>query len=235
MPSLKELSVRPETTGQEPDVATQLPSFDKRRIWIAPLVSSHSAIILTATKLYLVPGLTPPPADHVSAVMNGAEPGSRFGQMMTVVTLGAVRSVTHDLLENRVHIDSRAGSGSTGEWTSRVTISFTEAEPADALFAKLWRRLGDEFKLRPDRPPNSKAVQLPFVALFGILISTAVLGFAANSAADLGRATPSLLSPLRSIDWRWIAVFGGIAAAIVQVWLYRRLTRPPVRLELIKA
>ena len=197
-------------------------------------MTSHSAVVLTATKLYVVPGSTPPPVDIVSAVTNGADPGERFGSMVTVVNLGAVRTVTHDLLANCITLEATAGSGMMEAWTSRATITFSEAEPADALFAKLWRRLGDDFKLRPDRPPLSKAVQAPLAVLAGILVATGALASAANAAADYGPASAGWLAPFKSIDWRFIATLGGIAAALVQVWLYRRLTRPPVRLELVK-
>lgn len=217
-----------------PDVATMPPGFVKRRIWVAPEVTSHAAIVLSATKLTLVPGTQPPRPELVDAVRAGAEPGEAFGPLVTVVHLGAVRSVAHDLIDNTVQLDAAAGTGTTGAWTSRATVTFAAAEPADALFSKLWRRLGDDYKLRPDRPPAALAVRAPLAALAGILLATGLVAFGANAAADYGPAAPGWLAPLNGLDWRLVATLGGIAAAIVQVGLYRRLTRPPVRLELIK-
>jgi hypothetical protein len=235
MPALIEDPRAPaESALPGPDVATIPPGFTKRRVWVAPEVTSHAAVVLTATKLFLVPGHHPPRPEVVGAVRTGSDPAEVFGPLVTVVQLGAVRGVAHDLIENTVALDAAAGSGTTGAWTSRATVTFASAEPADALFAKLWRRLGDEFKLRPDRPPASLAVQAPLAALAGILLATALLAFGANAAADYGPATPGWLAPLRGIDWRLVATLGGIAAAVVQVWMYRRLTRPPVRLELVK-
>jgi hypothetical protein len=113
-----------------------------------------------------------------------------------------------------------------------VTVVFGQAEAADAAFARLWRRLGDDFKLRPDRPPREVLVRAPLAVLAGILVATGLLSFGANAAADVGSS--GWYSFLRGMDWRVIAVLGGAAAAFVQVWLYRRLTQPPSRLDLVK-
>jgi hypothetical protein len=236
MPGLKDLkaSFDSEVTPRAGD-ATQPPGFAKRRIWTSPELTTHAAAVLTPARLYLVPGISPPPADSVRAVEAGADPAEAFGSLVTIVNLGSVRSVTHDLLANTVHLDALAGSGMTGTWTSRATLAFAKAEAADALFTKLWRRLGDDYKLRPDRPPLSQTVQSPLAVLAGILIATALLVIAANAAADHGPAAPSWLAPFGTLSWQAIAVAGGIAAAVVQVGMYRRLTRPPQRLELVKS
>jgi hypothetical protein len=236
MPALKDLkaSYDSEVTPRAGDV-TQPPGFAKRRIWTAPELVSHAAAVLTQARLYLVPGNAPPPAESVRAVETGADPAEAFGALVTVINLGSVRTVTHDLLANTVHLDALAGSGMTGTWTSRATLAFASAEPADALFTKLWRRLGDAYKLRPDRPPTSQAVQAPLAVLAGVLIATALLVIAANAAADAGPTTPAWLVPFGRLSWQVVAVAGGIAAAFVQIWMYRRLTRPPQRLELVKS
>lgn len=231
MQALKEIL---ESPPQGAEFQTLPPGFAKRRIWAAPEVTSHAAVVMTATKLYLIPGNSPPSADLLAAVQNGADPSDVFGALVTIVNLGAVLNVKHDLIANTVHLDAAAGSGVTGAWTSRATIVFATAESADALYAKLWRRLGDEFKLRPDRMSKAQATSTPLTVLAGILIATALLALASNAAADYGPMTPTWLSPFKMIDWRVITVLGGVFAAIVQVWMYRRLTQPPSLLELVK-
>jgi hypothetical protein len=231
MPALKETS---ESAVQAPMDQTLPPGFAKRRVWVAPQITTHSAVILTPIRLYLAPGTTPPPADIVAAVTAGSDPAAVFGPLVTTIHLGAVRSVTHDLLTNTVNIDSDMSGGNTGSWTSRASIAFSEAEQADAMFTKLWRRLGDEFKIRPDHPPLMHMAQLPLTVLLGIFLATAMLALLTNAAADFGASAPGWMQALQTTNWQTIAVCGGMAAAIVQVWLYRRLTRPPVRLELAK-
>lgn len=234
MPALNEYSESLGLMAVKTSDTTLQPGFAKRRLWQAPEVTSHAAIVLTPARLYLVPGSTPPPPESIKAVENGTDPSEAFGSLVTVVTLSSVKSVIHDLLTNTVHLEITAGTGTTGMWTSRVKVAFSSAETADALFTKLWRRLGDEFKLRPDRLPPKQAVQAPLTALTGILFATAFLVWGSNAAADLGPAAVWWLQPLARLDWRICAVAGGIAAAIVQLWLYRQLTQPPVRLELLK-
>lgn len=231
MPALKE---NVESAVHAPIDQTLPPGFAKRRVWVAPHITSHSAVILTPIRLYLAPGSTPPPADIIASVTAGSDPANVFGPLITTINLGAVRSVTHDLLTNTVNIDSDMSGGNTGSWTSRASVAFSDAEQADALFTKLWRRLGDEFKIRPDHPPLMQMAQLPLTVLLGILIATGILAFATNAAADFGANAPGWMKALQVTNWQTIAVCGGIAAAVVQVWLYRRLTRPPVRLELAK-
>lgn len=231
MPALKETA---DSAVQAPIDQTLPPGFAKRRVWVAPQITSHAAVILTPIRIYLAPGNSPPPADLVAAVTAGSDPAQVFGPLITTINLGAVRTVTHDLLTNTVNIDSDMSGGNTGSWTSRASIAFADAEQADALFTKLWRRLGDEFKIRPDHPPLMQMAQLPLTVLLGIFFATAILALATNAAADFGANAPGWMKALQVTNWRMIAVCGGIAAAIVQVWLYRRLTRPPVRLELAK-
>jgi hypothetical protein len=234
MPALNDFSESLGLVAVKTSDTTLQPGFAKRRLWQAPEVTTHAAIVLTPARLYLVPGSTPPPAESMRAVESGADPSDAFGSLVTVVNLSTVKSVIHDLLTNTVHLEISAGTGTTGLWTSRATVGFSSAEAADALFTKLWRRLGDEFKLRPDRLPPQQAVQAPLAVLTAILFATAFLVWGSNAAADMGPAAVWWLQPLVRLDWRICAVAGGIAAAIVQLWLYRRLTQPPVRLELLK-
>src|SRR5436190_21041536 len=111
MPALKETS---DSAVQAPIDQTLPPGFAKRRVWVAPHITSHAAVILTPIRLYLAPGNSPPPADLVAAVTAGSNPDQAFGPLITTINLGAVRSVTHDLLTNTVNIDFDARSGNTG-------------------------------------------------------------------------------------------------------------------------
>ena len=43
------------------------------------------------------------------------------------------------------------------------------------------------------------------------------------------------LAPFAKANWRWVCGFGGVVLAVLQVWLYRRLTKPPKRLELARS
>ncbi|MFO0937947.1 MAG: hypothetical protein U0798_15705 [Gemmataceae bacterium] len=233
MPSFKESELSDVTTGN-PDAQARLHSSSRRRVWVAPHVTSHAAIILTGNTLYLVSGTTPPSPEIVQAIHNGADPVDYFGQMVIVVSLSSIRLVSHDLLTNSIHLETQAGSGSTGVWSSRSTIVFTNSESADSLFAKLWRRLGTQFKLRQDRPSMAQWIPTPLAAVAGIILTTLVLILLVNYLSDLGTSLPSGLAFVKSIQWRWIAVTGGTLAAVVQVWIYRRATQPPVRLELVE-
>jgi hypothetical protein len=59
---------------------------------------------------------------------------------------------------------------------------------------------------------------------------------AAEGVVPVGPPPRSVLErALGWMDWRGVCALGGIAAAATQVWLYRRLTRPPVALELTRA
>ena len=55
---------------------------------------------------------------------------------------------------------------------------------------------------------------------------------AAGLPTSSGPHSP-LEAALAWLDWRAVCGLGGIAAAVIQVWLYRRLTQPPVSLELL--
>jgi hypothetical protein len=93
----------------------------------------------------------------------------------------------------------------------------------------------------------------PLAILGIVLVATAILamalsihdelgaGHAAASVTVPGDDRPVLVSKATLgtlagwLDWRVVCGAGGVAAAAVQVWLYRRLTTPPVSLELARA
>lgn len=210
-----------------------LPTFNKHRVWSFPEIQSHAVVVLTASKMYIVPGNAAPPEDKVRQLENGADPVDLFGSFVTIVKLEFVKKVVHELLTNEVQLEMNVSSQS-GAWISRVDLKFKESDSADAMFTKIWRRLGDQFVVRPDRPTTAKAIQAPLFGLGVVLVLTAMFVWMANAAADFGTNVPVLLSPFKNIDWKVIAIFGGILAALMQVWLYRSWTTPPNKLELIR-
>jgi hypothetical protein len=193
---------------------TTLPA-PSRRVWRAPEVRSHSLVVLTPTRLYL----SPPGAD--------AEPGDVLGLPATAVELAAVRRVVHDLTADTLRVEYAAGR------SAEAVIAFATPEAADDGFAGLMRRLGPAFELAPPKPDGWAAARGPVAAMLGILAATLALALAASAADDFPAVTAAG-QLLQAMDWRVVCGLGGAALAVVQARLYRRLTRPPARLELVR-
>jgi hypothetical protein len=204
------------------------PGSLRRRVWAAPAVRSHSLLVLTATRLYLMPLSDPPQPETIAAIENGADPEEALGPLVTTVELNAVQRLTHHLPSNTLTLEYRAIG------IARVTMIFAVAEEADAAFAKLWRRLGDGFALTPHQPDAWTASRAPVAILVGLFTAIAALALTVSAADDFAAHSSPLMGLLRSLDWRVVCGIGGAALAVVQVWLYRRFTRPPVQLELIR-
>ncbi len=164
-----------------------------------------------------------------------------------MIDLVTIRKLSLDLLTNSLTLDY-AGSG-IGK--SRLRLTFATPETADACFSKIWRRLGEGYQLAPYKPDAWRSVRAPLALLGLILLVTAVLvgmhSIHQDRAATLAHPThigadetAPAVSAARSgwdavFDWlNWKVVCGasGVAAAGSQVWLYRRLTAPPLALEL---
>ncbi|HEY2786784.1 MAG TPA: hypothetical protein VGJ05_17620 [Fimbriiglobus sp.] len=208
---------------------TELPKMAHRRVWAAPDVLSHAIIVLTPARLYLAPGQGPVNAETVKAVENGADVEQLFGSLTVAVNLPTVVRAVMDLPANAVHVEFARGADRPG--TSRVSATFADSEAADGMFTKLWRRLGDGWNIRPVRPAKWDRLIIPAAVLAGILLVTAVIGLSAALAQDSAPGTGGIF---RFLDWRWICGLGGILAAVAQVWLYRRATQPPAKLELVR-
>jgi hypothetical protein len=139
---------------------------------------------------------------------------------------------------------------------AEVTVVFDTPEPADACFTKLWRRLGKDFSLLADRRDPWVVAAAPLGLLVAVLVLTTLLAittstfdsFAADrptgvvsipAAGVLGNPGDGPASPLERwlgwMDWRVVCGLGGAAAAAMQVWLYRLLTAPQVRLDIVRA
>ena len=150
-----------------------------------------------------------------------------LGSLATVIDLAAVRRVRLNLVANEMQIEYASPVGGT----ARVKVILATPEVADAVFSKLWRRLGTNFTLKPEQADPWAIVRGPVAALAGVLLAAAVLALGLNALDDMAAA--------RRWDWAgklpgWRPVCGlaGAAAAGITVWLYRRLTLPPERLEL---
>ncbi len=211
-------------------IDTAAPGLTRRRVWQAPVVRSHALVALTFARLYLAPANFSVPAGTAEAVLEGADLNAVFGPLGTVIDLPTVRKVAHDLVTNTLTIDYRptlaARSGTLP--TGQVVIQFDTHEAADEVFTKLWRRIADRVKLVQDRRPTWDLIRTPLTAIGGVLLAVLVLSAVSIALADAGRPTEGGFVP----DWRWVCGVGGTVLAGLQVWLYRRWTTPPKKLEL---
>jgi hypothetical protein len=145
-----------------------------------------------------------------------------------------------DLVGNSLTIEY----ATSGPGKSCVRITFATAEAADACFTKIWRRLGEGYQLAPYQRDTWNTVRAPVLLLGLILFVTA--GVSALASLHEDRALPGphveAVAPagaerrnvLDWLSWKVVCGLGGAAAAGSQVWLYRRLTTPPVALDLVK-
>ena len=230
---------------------TTLPGATRRRVWAHPEAKSHSLVVLTFDRLLVAPLAGSPKPEVVSAVENGGDLDELLGPLAVVVDYIAVSNVKLDLLTNSLVVEYLKG----GLGTSRLTIVFATPETADACFTKLWRRLGDGHKLQPFKRDAWTIARAPLVLLIGALLVTAGLALVLSvfedmasaraaarvSAPGLGGLDGAKALPKSSLEvligwmnWRVVCAVGGAVAAVAQVWLYRRLTRPPVSLELLR-
>jgi hypothetical protein len=230
---------------------TTLTGVPRRRVWVHPDVQSHSLVVLTNDQIHVTPLAGAPKADVVASVEAGFDPGELLGPLAVVVDLATVRDVKLDLLTNALVVEY----AKNGPGTGRLTVVFTTPEAADGCFTKVWRRLGDGFQLRPYKREAWSAARAPLTLLVGVLVVTAALAMtisvledtaSARAAADRlnavaqgGAEEAKTLSKqpdglLGWLGWRGVCALGGVAAAGAQVWMYRRITRPPERLELVR-
>lgn len=232
------------TAAGEPTLDTTAPGATRRRVWAHPDVSSHSLVLLTATRLYLAPLAGVPKADLVSALENGGDPDELLGPLAVVVDLGAVRRLTLDLIRNALAVEYVSG----GQGAARLTVAFAAPEVADLCFTKVWRRLGDGCRLQPYKRDAWALARSPVALLVGALVVTAALALAQSAFEDMASARAAALpadaphvvskGPLEralgKLDWRAVCALGGAVAGLSQVWLYRRFTQPPRSLEVVR-
>ena len=250
MPGLK--SGLNDTTIEVRSLGVTLPPHGKRRTWTHPEVTSHSLVILTLDGLYLAPLAGDPKPETLVAVKAGGDLEKLLGPLATTISLVSISRLKLDLLSNSLIVEYL----SRGHETSRVTLTFATPEAADACFSKLWRRLGDGMKLSQHQRNSWQLARGPLMLLFGALVATAALALvlsvfedfeSARAASRAGVTATGPLgepvddlpkTPLESLigwmNWKVVCAIGGAVAAASQVWLYRRLTIPPVSLELVR-
>jgi hypothetical protein len=216
---------------------TEFPGLSRRRVWSHPELKSHSVAVLTLRRLHLAPLSGEPKPGVLAAIDKGADLDDLFGPLATVIDLPAVRRVKLDLLANSLAVEYDAA----GQKVVRVVVVFATADAADKFFSKLWRRLGERYSLLPYKRGVAELARAPVALLVGVLTATALLVFGANVADDLeaaraaqGGAVSALEAAFGWLNWKAVCAAGGVGAAVSQVWLYRRLTQPPVRLELVR-
>lgn len=223
----------------DPAIDTTIPGLTRRRIWHAPAVRSHSLIALTLTKLYLAPPTVSVNPQLVQRIQNGADIETTLGEFVTTIELASIHRVKFDLVLNTLAIEynSRSshtqlgGNSGTLGHGCRVVLAFTSHESADEVYTKLWRRLGERFELKAHRRDSWDLARFPVAVMAGILVLTTVFGILGNAAADTERNN-SFWKLFASYDWRVVCGIGGATLAMLQMWLYRRLTQPPKALEL---
>jgi hypothetical protein len=230
---------------------TALPAHTRRRTWSHPDVKSHSLVVLTFDRLYAAPLAGAPKPETLAAVEAGADLDDLFGPLAVAVDLVAVRRVKLDLLTNSLVVEYASG----GIGTRRLTVVFATAEAADKCFTKVWRRLGDGCQLLPYQRDSWSLARAPLTLLAAVLLITAATALTLSVFEDMASAraaakvdTPGLgglgnkgnlpKSPLEALlgwmNWRVVCAVGGVGAAASQVWLFRRLTSPPLSLELMR-
>jgi hypothetical protein len=245
------LNARPSGTAVTVDALT---GTSRRRIWKHPALTSHSLLVLTPDRLYLTPLAGDPKPETVAAAEAGADLDDLLGPLATVVELATVRHVKLDLLTNSLVVEYRPTGGGTERLAaSRLTVVFATPDEADVCFSKLWRRLGDGVPLLPYQRDWWALARTPLVLLAAVLLTTAALALALAALEDVAAARAAALSvpgapgvepqavrksPLAALltrlSWQGVCLTGGAVAAVLQVWLYRRLTQPPVSLELVR-
>ena len=211
---------------------TTLPGQTRRHVWPAPEVTSHSLFVLTAGRVFLAPGTAPPRPEALAALEAGGDPAAHVGPLGTAIDLAAVRRVVLALESNTLRIKY----ATPGRGVGRVAVRFAAAETADTVFGKLWRRLGDGVALAPPTPDPWSVVRVPVAVMAGVLVVTLTLALVLSAAPDVAHPAAARLADVPWwAGWRAVCGAGGAALAVVQVWLYRRLTRPPSRLVLERA
>jgi hypothetical protein len=231
-----------------PPLETTLPGHIRRRVWSHPELSSHSLVVLTFDHLYTTTLTGSPRPEIVAAIESGADLDEVLGSLTTVIDLAAIRQLSLDLLTNSLNIEYSAH----GNAKSRLSLTFSNPEAADACFTKIWRRLGNGFQLAPYKQDSWQSIRGPLGLLAAVLIITALLSGLLSVYQDMAsprhaQGTPYTetavvqefaksrwLSLSSILNWKVICGLGGVGAACAQVWMYRRLTTPPVSLDLIR-
>jgi hypothetical protein len=228
-----------------------LPANARRRTWSHPELVSHSVLVLTYDRLYLAPLAGTPKPEVLAAIDSGADLDVVLGPLTTVIDVVSMRQLKLDLLSNSLNVEyagSRVGR-------AKLRITFTTPEAADACFTKIWRRVGDGFQLAPYQRDTWHSIRGPLGLLGLVLFITAATAGLLSIREDAATARPLHSNPtstgelpaivssatksandslLDGLNWKLVCGLGGIGAALSQIWMYRRLTTPPISLELVR-
>ena len=192
---------------------TLSPGSMRRRVGAAPLVRSHPLLVLSYVRLHIDdPTNGVPSADALASIEAGGNLDQFLGPDAIQIDLAGVRRLRLDTRAAALMIEYAVTGG-----TKSVMIAFALAADAEALFSKIWRRVGeDEFELRNHKPDKVKIARVPLAVGAGLV--TVGCGLAASGFVS------------------WFAGLGlavaGIAAA--GAWASALLSNVPVRLELAR-
>ncbi len=207
---------------------TTIPGLAQRRVWKSPEVTSHSIVVLTLPRLYLTPMTGTPKTEVIGQLQTVRRVDAFLGPLATAIDLHTVRRVKLELATFTVTIDYVTPH----DPKARTIIRFASGEIADAFFAKLWRRLGDGFKLKSHSPEWWTLARIPLIFIASVILFTALCAIGLNLFTDLGHQKEGVARILP--NWRVACIFGGGVVAAAQVWLYRSSSIPPDRLELVQ-
>lgn len=201
------------SSGPVSGIETLSPGSTRRRVFVHPDVKSHSMLVLTFARLYLGdPSPSAPDPDVVDSIENGGAPVEKvLGSRMVQIDLPFVKRVKLDVPAATVTLEY-ANLGTVRS----AAIAFAGPAAAEALFSKLWRRLGDDFDLKQDKPEPWPAVQVPLVVGLAILLASGV-----TAAAGY-------------VDWMVSVTAGVVGVAAAAGVAYSRLSGAPTRLELVR-
>jgi hypothetical protein len=222
--------------GTAPTPALGNTGASRRRVFTFPAVQSHSLIVMTETSIHLTPLTGEPNPELVKAIESGADLDELLDPLATSLELASVRKVKLDLIDNSLTVDFATPSHTPG-W---LEMRFATQKAADTCFTRLWRRLGAGYELLPYRRDAWSLVRVPVLMMMGVLTLTLVLamiahgyeeGAEARAGGMLVKQAPTFFETVfRWFPWEVICGIGGAMAAVLQVWIYRRLTEPPVKL-----
>jgi hypothetical protein len=206
-----------------PTTETVLPGINRFRVWTHPDICSHSLAALSLERLYLAALDQPLPMNLTDGAVD-IEFDNFLGLATNTVEFTSIKKINLCLITNTVEITAVTGHREP----LQVALTFATPMSADSFFTRLWHRLGDNLTLKPYSQLTGNVIRIPLSVLLGALVITALLVGTLSVMEDI---SPDLGAGL---SWQVVCALGGIATAIGQVWLYRRLTTPPVNLELIR-
>ncbi|CAN5565641.1 hypothetical protein BH11PLA2_BH11PLA2_05080 [soil metagenome] len=208
---------------------TGIPGLSRRRVWAAPEITSHSLVVLTLPRIYLAPHSGEPRPETVKALEKSLDIESLLGPMTMSIDMTGIDRVRLDLIKNTLRIDYTT----VQKHKLKAQLVFATPDSADSMFSKIWRRLGADFTLRPYRPDTWELSRQPLAIMFGLAFVTMLASFGLNAIADVHGGNDWVTAGWLP-GWRAVCIVGGAAIAAAHVWLYRRLTQPPDRLELVR-